>query len=122
MDENAGSSPATLLGVIVQRNRRDINQKEILRCLKRNKYKCSVTADIKNGFPDIIVRAHSGIWVMFEIKSGNDELTPDEKTFQSTFCDTPYHVITSCEQALEILRHYDMQQIVIWRERYESSL
>jgi len=98
-------------------NRRDTNQKDILRCLERNNYFYSVTADLKKGFPDILVESHSGIWVLFEIKHDNETLTPDEQAFKDKFGSAACHKIESCEELLMIMRHYDCQTIILWRDR-----
>lgn len=99
------------------RNRRDINQTDILRCLIRNGYLYAVTADIKKGFPDLLVQSRSGILVLIEIKNNREKLTPDEIIFRDKFCASACHTVNSCEELLEIMRHYDSQQIVLWRER-----
>lgn len=100
------------------RNRRDTNQKELLSCLDRAQYKYFVSADLKHGVPDLVVLAHSGICVLFEVKHDGESLTPDEEKFRDKFIGSPYHIVESCEEIFEILRHYDMQEIVLFRERY----
>ena len=103
------------------RNRRDINQDNIIACLKKNRYKYHVTADVKCGFADILARSHSGILVLLEIKHDNLKLTPDEEQFSKKFTGSPVHVVETCEDIVEIMRHYDSQEIIIWRERYQEK-
>jgi hypothetical protein len=82
-------------------NRRDTNQTSIVEALRGAGYWVAITADIKHGFPDLIVasKGHPPLFKLMEIKVPGEHLTEDELIFFAN-CPGDKEIITSPEMAL----------------------
>lgn len=85
----------------------DINQKEIVKAIRKVGYSVSHTHQIGQGFPDIIVGAR-GLNYLFEIKNGEKSpskraLTDDEKLFHETW-KGQINIVTTFEEILRIVQ------------------
>jgi hypothetical protein len=100
------------------RNRRDNNHSTIKKCAEEGGYPCCDTADLKFGFPDLLVKSELGILVLFEVKDGKEKLTPDEKEFFKKWQRCPLHVVRTCERFKFIMDWYD-HNYSFWNGDYE---
>ena len=80
----------------------DANQAEIVRALRAIGASILYVHQLKGCF-DILV-GYRGKDYKFEIKASEKEkLTPGEAEFQRTWRGSPYHIVTSREQAIAII-------------------
>ena len=81
----------------------DANQPAIVRALRSIGASVTVTAGLGDGYPDLSVGYH-GINYLFEVKTPTKAaLTDDERTWHADWQGT-VHIVTSPEQAIEIVR------------------
>jgi hypothetical protein len=93
------------------RNRRDTNQTDIVATLRSNGYWVAVTADIKHGFPDIIVASKTNhLFKLMEIKVSGQSLTEDEEIFFLR-CPGDCEIIYSPEEALASMALLDEMEV-----------
>ena len=86
--------------------RRDNDHASIRDQLRELGYQVYDTADLGNGFPDLLVVTRSDIAVLLEIKTGDADFTEDEKEFWMVYRG-PKGVATTLESALRTLEYYD---------------
>ena len=80
----------------------DVNQPEIVRALRAIGASVLHCHTLKNAF-DLLV-GYRGRTFLMEIKaSQKDKLTPGEAEFQRTWRGTPYHVVYTVDQAIQII-------------------
>lgn len=83
-------------------SRVDANQPDICRALKRIGCSILYTHQLKNCF-DILV-GYRGRTFLIEIKaSPKEKLTPGEAEFRDTWRGSPYHIVTSVDEAIALV-------------------
>jgi len=87
-------------------NRRDVNQKEIVDALRGASYQVFITADIKNGFPDLLAVSKYGRACLLEVKMPGAKLTEDETKFFAD-CRMPHTIVRSGQEAVDYMRYID---------------
>ena len=87
------------------RNRRDNNHAEIRDAL-RSRYFVWDMADVKNGFPDLLVVSTLDWVVLLEVKLPGEKLTPKEVEFHKNY-PAPLHIVHSVEEAYKTMEDYD---------------
>ena len=81
----------------------DANQPAIVRALRDIGASVTVTAGLGDGTPDILC-GYNGVNYLFEVKATKrSKLTDDERTWHADWQGT-VHIVTSPEQAIEIVR------------------
>ena len=85
--------------------RRDNNHAEIRDAL-RKVYQVVDTADLGDGFPDLLVVSRIGNIVLFENKVIGAKLTPDEVKFHEWFRG-PLHVVYNTQEAFDVMESYN---------------
>jgi hypothetical protein len=80
----------------------DANQKEIVAALRQMGATVWITSDCGHGAPDIIC-GYSGRSYLFELKSSGGRMTTDEIEWRDKWRGN-YYVITTAEQAIEIMQ------------------
>lgn len=94
----------------------DANQPEIVDALRKAGYTVIDTHALGNGFPDLLAVTHNGVNVLIEVKSPGEKLTGKyEPEFHETFPGA-LGIAYSAEQALEIMRWYEMGYVQRERE------
>ena len=85
----------------------DANHAEIVRALRQVGASVQSLADIGKGCPDLLV-GFRGDTFLLEIKDGSKPpsarvLTPDEGAWLACWRGSPYHVVSSVDEALEAI-------------------
>jgi hypothetical protein len=86
--------------------RKDGNQTEIVKTLRKAGYPCYVTFRVGCGFPDALCVSKANIAVLLEIKVPGEGLTPDEVKFHAGYTG-PKAIVESGEMALSVMSKYD---------------
>jgi hypothetical protein len=98
--------------------RKDANQTEMVKALRRHEFKVAITHRLGDGMPDIIASgplAATGRWALLwvEVKSPGGVLTPDEREFHDRWHDAPVIVAYN---------HHDVLAWFGWRETPDGEL
>ena len=86
--------------------KRDTRHKEIREALKNAGFACFDTGAVGDGYPDLVVANRRGTAaLLYEIKSEGGVFTEDECRFMLKLVHPVYRVITTPEQAIEVLQN-----------------
>jgi hypothetical protein len=83
--------------------RTDTTQKAIVEAFRKFGASVTSTADIGNGFPDLVVGWRKRT-ILVECKTGNGGLTPDQVAFLATWGGGPIAIARSVEDVEIILK------------------
>jgi len=89
--------------------RRDRNHVDIREGLRRAGYYVVDTADLRNGFPDLLVVSKTGLVQLIEVKMPGEHLTYDEAIFHQVY---PGRVCVchSAEEAIGVMELLDKME------------
>jgi hypothetical protein len=85
----------------------DRNQPQIVQVLRQMGARVQVLSNVGKGFPDLLICVR-GTLALVEIKDGaappsKRKLTPDEAAWHAEWSDAPVFVVTSIDDALELV-------------------
>lgn len=85
--------------------RTDANHAEIRKAIRDSGRMCYDSSRFGSGFPDLIAVTKGGrVFLLFEIKTEDGgQIEPDEATFAAYLVNEQYRIVTSAEQAIQIL-------------------
>lgn len=85
----------------MRHGRTDANQTEIVRALRDVGAFVQSLADLGHGVPDLLV-GFRGKWFVFEVKTNNGKLTPDETDWHGRAC-APVFIARGVDEALRMI-------------------
>jgi hypothetical protein len=85
--------------------RRDNNHAAIREGLRQCGFFVSDTAEIGNGFPDLLAVSKSGVAVLLEVKVPGEHLTEMEKVFHVNY-PGPIAIVRSPEEAIDVMEDW----------------
>lgn len=82
------------------RHRKDLNQDEIVNCLRKAGRRVVILSQVGSGVPDLLVH-WSGHMLLMEVKMPGGKLTPDQAVFHQNWTGPKIAIVYSVRDALE---------------------